>query len=388
MTSGGGGTQWLPILPGELRPRHCFSPGAFPLSTQTNGRLILEDGTEFEGLSFGATQSLSGEVVFNTGMVGYPEALTDPSYRGQILTCTFPLIGNYGVPHRHANCEIGLPFESDCVQIAGLIVSDYSQHHSHWDAEKSLGDWLKENGVPGLSGIDTRGLTKKLREHGTMLGKIVFGDAKVDLHDQNEDNLVADVSPREPKLYGEGNPHRIVMIDCGGKNNIISHLTRRGFEVLRVPYDHDLEQESFRGIMVSNGPGDPKMCHKTIRTLRRQLQQRTPIFGICLGHQLLSLAIGADTYKLKYGHRSQNQPVIESQTDRCFITSQNHGFAVDARSLPDDWEPWFTNLNDGTNEGIRHKTLPVRSCQFHPEAAPGPVDTGYLFDEFLEAVAK
>lgn len=352
-----------------------------------NAKLVLEDGTEHRGASFGAEENISGEVVFNTGMVGYPETLTDPSYRGQILTLTYPLIGNYGVPGREETCDIGLPFESDRVQIKGLIVSNYSEKHSHWDADRSLGDWLKENGVPALTGVDTRHLTKKLREKGTMLGKIVF-DGDIEWHDQNEENLVADVSPSEPRLYNEGGGKRILMVDCGGKNNIVANLIKRGFEVLRVPWDYDFSQEKFDGVMISNGPGDPKMCGKTIHQIRWLLQRRTPTFGICLGHQLLSLAVGAETYKLKYGHRSQNQPVIETGTNRCFITSQNHGFAVDAESLPEDWEPWFTNLNDNTNEGIRHKTLPFRSAQFHPEAAPGPVDTEFLFDELKEMVEK
>ncbi len=350
-------------------------------------QLVLEDGTSFEGLSFGHEASSSGEVVFNTGMVGYPETMTDPSYRGQILTLTYPLVGNYGIPDVLKENPLGLPFESNEIQIRGLIVSEYSQRYSHWNAHESLSEWMKRFKVPGLTGIDTRSLTMKLRESGTMLGKIVFDGKAAEDYDPNKVNLMPEVSISETKTYGSGDK-RVVVIDCGGKNNIINHLANRGVEVLRVPWDYDLSQEKFDGVMVTNGPGDPKQCSQTIHQIRRLVQKQIPIFGICLGHQLLSLAIGANTYKLKYGHRSQNQPVIESNTKKCFITSQNHGFAVDPDSLPEGWKVWFTNLNDDTNEGISHETLPIRSCQFHPEAAPGPVDTEYLFDEFIDMVKK
>ncbi|CAN5506947.1 glutamine-hydrolyzing carbamoyl-phosphate synthase small subunit [soil metagenome] len=370
----------------------CYAGAAgvrpeYRIENRVKGRLVLEDGTTLEGDSFGHVGAVSGEVVFNTGMVGYPETLTDPSYAGQILTFTYPMIGNYGIPRHAQGCEIGLPFESEKIQITGLIVSDYSAEYSHWDAEKSLSDWLKENKIPALSGIDTRTLTKKLRESGTMLGRIVFDGMDIEQHDPNKDNLVAAVSPREVRKYGLGNKHKIAMIDCGAKNNIIQHLVARDVEVTRVPWDFALEQlDELHGVMISNGPGDPKMCVATIKQIQRLIERRVPTFGICLGHQLTALAIGADTYKLKYGHRSQNQPVIEEGTKRCFITSQNHGFAVDANTLPPGWHPWFTNLNDNTNEGIRHESLPIRSAQFHPEEAPGPVDTHHLFDEMLEMV--
>lgn len=352
------------------------------------GRLVLEDGTSVAGASFGAPVPMAGEVVFNTGMVGYPETLTDPSYAGQILVLTYPMVGNYGIPKVKGTPELPLPFESDRIQVSGLIVSDYSVRYSHWDAVKSLGDWLKEHGIPALTGIDTRTLTKKLRERGTMLGKVIFDGADVPLHDPNKDNLVAAVSPKVVTRHGVGNKYRVALIDCGAKNNIVQELITRNMEVVRVPWDYDVTAEKFDGVMVSNGPGDPKMCTKTIHTLRRLIDRRVPTFGICLGNQLLALAVGADTYKLKYGHRSQNQPVIEEGTKRCYMTSQNHGFAVDVKTLPEGWSPWFTNLNDGTNEGIRHATLPVRSCQFHPESAPGPVDTAYLFDQFRDMVAR
>jgi carbamoyl-phosphate synthase small subunit len=323
-------------------------------------------------------------------MVGYPETLTDPSYAGQILALTYPLVGNYGVPAPKPGDPLMLPFESNRIQVSGLVVTHYSAMYSHWDAARSLADWLKEHRVPAIEGVDTRRLTMILRERGTMLGKIVVdGTGDVELFDPNKRNLVADVSPRTVEKYGVGTgKKRLILVDCGAKHSIIDHLVRRGFEVVRVPWDHDIAAEQMDAVMISNGPGDPKMCARTIHQLRRLLERRIPTFGICLGHQLLSLAIGADTYKLKYGHRSQNQPVIEEGTRRCFVTSQNHGYAVDATSLPEGWLPWFTNLNDNTNEGIRHEALPVRSCQFHPEAAPGPVDTQYLFDELMKAVAK
>ncbi len=350
-------------------------------------RLVLQDGSSYEGRSFGDESSIAGEVVFNTGMVGYPETLTDPSYRGQILVLTYPLVGNYGVPGPNPDSPLGLPFESGRIQVQALIVSDYSEDFSHWNAKRSLGDWLREHRIPGLTGIDTRGLTMKLRESGTMLGHVEFeGDRPRD-YDPNEVNLLPEVSVAEPVTYGAGD-RRVLVVDCGGKNNIIENLVRRGFEVVRVPWDHDFAATPADGIMVTNGPGDPKQAAVTISNLRKAIEADRPIFGICLGHQLLSLAIGADTFKLKYGHRSQNQPVVESGTNRCYVTSQNHGFAVEPSSLPEGWEVWFTNLNDGTNEGIRHRERPIRSCQFHPEAAPGPVDTGYLFDEFAEMVRR
>ena len=354
--------------------------------------LVLEDGTTFKGRAFGAAKSIAGEVVFNTGMVGYVESLTDPSYRGQILVSTYPLVGNYGVPRENVNGPFGLSLtrESYAIHAKGLVVADYSESYSHWNAQQSLSDWLEEEGIPGITGIDTRALTQRLREHGSMLGRIeVEGCEEVELDDPNQKTLVEEVSIAERGVFGSGDK-KILLIDTGAKYNIIRSLAQRGATVTRVPWDADVSGElgQYDGVMLSNGPGDPTMCGKTIETIREALSRDIPLFGICLGNQLLSLAIGAKTYKLKYGHRGQNQPVIECGTNNCFVTSQNHGFAVDTESLPEDWRPWFENLNDRTNEGIRHAWKPFRSVQFHPEACPGPVDTAYLFDEFLRMLSK
>jgi carbamoyl-phosphate synthase small subunit len=347
-----------------------------------NGQLLLQDGSAFAGRVFGFPKAIAGEVVFNTGMVGYPEALTDPSYRGQILVLTYPLIGNYGVPGRcHGSDPVG-SLESERVQIAGLIVSEASCHVSHWSATHSLGQWLYQEGIPALAGIDTRALTKRLRDHGSMLGKLLVAADDIAWQDPNATNLVAQVSVPAPVLYAAG-PTRVVVVDCGCKQSIIRSLLARHITVLRVPWDYDFVEEECDGVVISNGPGDPTQCVSTIAHIRRAMALDIPIFGICLGHQLLALAAGADTYKLKFGHRGQNQPCLEVGTQRCYITSQNHGYAVDDATLPPDWETWFINANDGTNEGIRHRVRPFMSVQFHPEAAPGPVDTNYLFDTFI-----
>ena len=350
-------------------------------------KLILEDGTILEGKSFGAETSISGEVVFNTAMTGYTESLTDPSYKGQILVHTYPLIGNYGIPGDDSENKMQRFFESDRIHISGMVVSDYSFEHSHWNAKMSLGDWLKKYNIPGIFGIDTRALTKRLREKGTMLGKIVFDNKDVELYNPDIDNLVAQVSINERTVYGDGK-YKIVLIDCGVKHNIIRNLLKRNTTVIRVPWNYDIFKEEFDGLFISNGPGDPKMCKETIRNLTKAFENDKPIMGICLGNQLMALASGADTYKLKYGHRSHNQPVLQAGTNKAYITSQNHGFAINNNTLTKEWEPLFINLNDNTNEGMRHKTKPFFSSQFHPEATGGPVDTEYLFDEFIENVKK
>lgn len=350
-------------------------------------KLTLEDGTVFEGKSFGSEKPVAGEVVFYTAMTGYPESLSDPSYTGQILVSTYPMIGNYGVPHGETEEGIHKFFESHKLHISGLVISDYSFEFSHWNAEKSLSDWLKEYEVPGIFDVDTRALTKILREKGSMLGKIEFGDDAINFYDPNLENLVARVSCSQPEVYGNGGP-RVVLVDCGVKNNIMRCLLKRGATVIRVPWDYDFSEEDYDGVFISNGPGDPAMCNETVQNIRKIITDEKPVMGICLGNQLLARAAGADTYKLKYGHRSHNQPVLLQGTDRCFITSQNHGYAVKTETLPSDWEPLFTNVNDNTNEGIRHKTKPFFSTQFHPEASSGPTDTEFLFDDFIQNIKK
>ena len=349
-----------------------------------NARLILEDGTVFNGKSFGHASSTAGEVVFNTAMTGYPESLTDPSYEGQILVTTYPILGNYGVPPRLEKDDVSEFYESDHIHARAIVAQDYTYEHSHWLADRSLAQWLEEEKIPGIYGIDTRALTKLLREKGSMLGKIVVdGTDEPEWYDPNVENLVAKTSCKEVEVHGSGNK-TVVLVDCGVKHNIIRCLTRRGVKVIRVPWDYDFTQIDYDGLFISNGPGNPDMVDKTVENLRKALELDKPICGICMGNQLLSKAAGAKTYKLKYGHRSHNQPVRKVGTETCFVTSQNHGFAVDNESLPYDWEPLFINMNDGTNEGIRHKTKPFFSAQFHPEASSGPKDTEFLFDEFIK----
>jgi len=350
-------------------------------------KLVLEDGSEFTGKSFGHEESIAGEVVFNTAMTGYPESLTDPSYKGQILVLTYPLVGNYGVPRDESENGLFRFFESDRLHISALVVSDYSAEYSHWNAQRSLGEWLVQNRIPGIFGVDTRFITKLLREKGSMLGKIIFDDREPETYDPNLENLVEKVSIGKKQVYGKGK-HRILLIDCGVKYNIIRYLLERDTTVIRVPWNYDISREEYDGLFITNGPGDPKQCGDTIHTLSRKFLEDTPIFGICLGNQLMALAAGADTYKLKYGHRSHNQPVIQAGTDNAYITSQNHGYAIDNNSLPPDWEPLFINLNDNTNEGMRHVEKPFFSTQFHPEASGGPTDTAYLFDVFIENIEK
>ncbi len=349
--------------------------------------MVLDDGTSFHGWSFGHDSPVAGEVVFNTAMVGYPESLTDPSYAGQLMVLTYPLVGNYGVPPSSVG-EDGLYtfMESDRIHASAIIVADYSELNSHWNSAESLADWLRRERVPGITGIDTRQLTKVLRERGVMMGKILFDDepGNVPTAAYEGVNFVDMVSCKETIRYNEGAGKRVVLVDCGVKNNIIRCLVRRGVEVVRVPWDHDFTSMDFDGLFLANGPGDPDMCQRTVENVRRQMGlSRKPICGICMGNQLLAKAGGARIYKLKYGHRSHNQPVRMVGTDRCYVTSQNHGYAVDSSTLGKDWQELFVNMNDGSNEGIRHRTLPWFSSQFHPEACSGPVDTEFMFDRFV-----
>lgn len=353
--------------------------------------LTLKDGTQITGKAFGAFKESEGEVVFTTGMVGYPESLTDPSFKDQILVVTFPLVGNYGVPAEELDEEgISKFFESSRMHIKGLIVSDYSEVYSHWKAAKSLSDWMREYDVPGITGVDTRALTQLLREKGSQPGKIHPSDQEPgkDFYDPNSVNLVAKVSPTEIRSYGDGRKH-IAVIDCGVKNNTLRSFLNRGIKITRFPWNSSpfrYEEEKglkFDGIFFSNGPGDPAVMEETVAIMKECFERKIPTFGICLGTQIMGLAAGGKTYKLKYGHRGQNQPCIDTTTGRCYITSQNHGFAVSPKGLPKDWKIYFENANDGCVEGLRHKTLPFFSSQFHPEAAPGPTDTSFLFDEFV-----
>lgn len=353
--------------------------------------LVLEDGTKFKGKSFGYDAPVAGEVVFNTAMMGYPESLTDPSYAGQLMVLTYPLVGNYGVP-RFSIEENGLPtfMESDRIYASAIIVSDYSEQYSHWNANESLSDWLKREKVPGVTGIDTRQLTKLLREHGVMMGKIIFSDySENSEYSEKYDsiNWVDRVSCKDIIHYNEGAGKKVVLVDCGVKANIIRCLIQRGVEVIRVPWNYDYTDMDFDGLFLANGPGDPDMCEDAVNVIRKQMSQsRKPICGICMGNQLLAKAGGATIYKLKYGHRSHNQPVREVGTNRCYVTSQNHGYAVDAATLGREWRELFVNMNDGSNEGIRHQTNPWFSSQFHPEACSGPVDTEFMFDRFIESL--
>ncbi|XP_040282824.1 CAD protein isoform X2 [Bufo bufo] len=354
--------------------------------------LLLEDGTRFTGRMFGAEVPVSGEVVFQTGMVGYPEALTDPSYKSQILVLTYPLVGNYGVPQDELD-EFGLSkwFESGRIHAAGLIVGECSENPSHWSCAKSLDQWLSEQGIPGLQGVDTRALTKKIREKGTMLGKLVVqgtDEKQVPYDDPGKRNLVQEVSLKEPRVFNPGGDVKIAALDCGLKYNQIRCLCQRGAEVTVLPWDSPIDSAEYDGLFLSNGPGDPVYCQQSVRHIHRYMEGENPkpLFGICLGHQILSLVIGAKTFKMKYGNRGHNQPCIHAASQRCFITSQNHGYAVDPHTLPDGWSPLFTNANDHTNEGIIHNSKPFFSVQFHPEHRAGPMDLVCLFDVFLDTV--
>lgn len=355
------------------------------MQQQRTVQLLLDDGSVFHGKSFGYEKATAGEVVFNTAMTGYPESLTDPSYSGQLMVLTYPLVGNYGVPPRTFEANgLATFMESEKIHAEAIIVSDYSFEYSHWNAVESLGSWLKDEKVAGIYGIDTRELTKLLREKGSMKGKIVFDAAdEIDFVDPNLINQVDIVSCKEVITYGNG-AKKVVLVDCGVKHNIIRCLLKRDVTVIRVPWNYDFTNMEYDGLFISNGPGDPDTCEAAVINIRKAMERNTPICGICMGNQLLAKAGGASIYKLKYGHRSHNQPVRMVGTERCFITSQNHGYAVDNSTLGVDWEPLFINMNDGTNEGIKHKTKPYFSAQFHPEACSGPTDTEFLFDKFVE----
>jgi carbamoyl-phosphate synthase small subunit len=359
------------------------------MSVDETVTLVLEDGTTLIGSRFGARASVAGEVVFNTGMSGYVETLTDPSYRGQILVLTYPLVGNYGVPPARPRGSLDRPFESGGIQVQALVVQNYVDHYSHHAARRSVDEWLAGEGIPGVTGIDTRTLTRRLREHGTMAGRLIPGGTDPEIEQASKvdmrEAVFRIVAPEAPIRY-DGGDLEIMLVDVGAKDNIVRSLLARGASVNRVPWHGDVlaAASGCDGIVIGNGPGDPKDLGALVEQVRTVLGTFAgPVFGICLGNQILNLAAGGDTYKLPYGHRSVNQPVQDLLTRRCYITSQNHGYAVSDRALPEDWEPWFVNVNDGTNEGVRARKKPYFSVQFHPEAHPGPRDTGFLFDDFL-----
>lgn len=365
-------------------------------------KLILEDGSIFDGVGFGYPSEIAGEVVFNTGMVGYTETLTDPSYRGQILCMTYPLVGNYGVPSFDAKDEYGLPkfFESDGIQVKALLIHDLSDVASHWSCTKTLDQWLYEEKIPGIYGIDTRELTKKLRVNGVMMGAVAVSQNVIDESRLKKAlavakyeglNFMPEVSTSGPKEYGDKDKDCIIVLDTGVKYSIIRNIMRTGYRVVRLPWDasyDDIMSYSPKGVVISNGPGDPKVCTSTIKTASKLINTSTPTLGICLGNQILALAGGANTYKLKFGHRGQNKPCIDKRNDQVYVTSQNHGYGIDPKSLgKTGFKVWFTNADDNTVEGIEHKNKPIIAVQFHPEASPGPYDCMYVFDRFKEIIA-
>ena len=352
-------------------------------------RLVFEDGVSFMGRPFGALREVAGEVVFNTGMTGYVETLTDPSYENQILNMTYPLVGNYGVPEG--------PYESGKIQVQALIVHAYCPTPSHHSCRMTLGEWLKKHEIPGIEGVDTRSLTRYLRTRGTVNGRLELEEhekrglksiSQAKSVNMSESGQIVSLS--ETKVYpGEG--PRILVVDTGAKENIVRCLQKQGAHVIRVPYFSDWKSLAHQvdGLFMTNGPGNPTdVANQMVPQVKEFLAREIPIFGICLGHQLLALSVGAKTFKLKYGHRSHNQPVQDLTTMRTYLTSQNHSYAVNPQTLPPDWEPWFTNLNDGSNEGFRHKHKPFRSVQFHPEASSGPRDSMGMFSDFIEDIRK
>lgn len=369
---------------------------------------MLEDGSIFDGIGFGYPAEIVGEVVFNTGMVGYTETLTDPSYRGQILCLTYPLIGNYGVPSAEETDEFGLPrfFESDSIQVRGLIIHDLSVVASHWSCVKTLDEWLYEERIPGICNIDTRELTKKLRINGVMIGAISIrafqevsaANSEIEVRSRlsgliknqpnDQQNFMPEVSTSIPREHGDKARDTLVLLDTGTKNSIIRNILRIGFRVVSLPWDTSFEEVMLykpKGIVISNGPGDPKVCKTAIKTAGELIRASIPTLGICLGNQILALAAGADTYKLKFGHRGQNKPCIDLRSNRTYITSQNHGYGIEPESLQGTgFKVWFSNVDDHTIEGIEHESKPIIAVQFHPEASPGPYDCIFVFDRFKE----
>ncbi|MDE1764784.1 MAG: glutamine-hydrolyzing carbamoyl-phosphate synthase small subunit [Thaumarchaeota archaeon] len=367
------------------------------------GKLVLEDGTVFEGKGFGYSTTVFGEAVFNTGMVGYTESLTDPSYSGQILTLTYPLVGNYGVPDQSEKDSDGIRkyFESDRIQARGLVVHELSLTASHWNIAMTLDEWLYNEKIPGISGIDTRALTTKLRTGGVMMAALAVSEKEIDAEDlkkklaaakkYNDEEFMDVVSVKEPQVYGEGK-ESVVIVDTGVKNAILRNVRHLGYKVIRVPWNYSIEKilsYNPKGVVISNGPGDPVKCAKTMETAKNLIEKNIPTLGICLGAQILGLAGGASTYKIKYGHRGQNKSCIDLENKKVYVTSQNHGYCINPESLKNtDFKLWFANTDDNTVEGIRHTKKKVIAVQFHPEASPGPFDCMFVFEELKKLIGE
>lgn len=367
------------------------------------GKLVLEDGTVFDGMGFGYSTTVFGEAVFNTGMVGYTEALTDPSYSGQILSLTYPLVGNYGVPDPSVKDKDGIRkyFESDKIQVRGLVVHELSLTASHWNMAMTLDEWFYNEKIPGISGIDTRELTTKIRKEGVLMAALEVSDNPIDEHDlkkrldsvkkYTDEEFMNLVSTKEPHVYGSGN-ESIVVVDTGVKNSILRNIVNLGYKVIRVPWNYSIEKilsYNPKGVVISNGPGDPTKCKDTMNTAKELIEKNIPTLGICLGAQILGLAGGASTYKLKYGHRGQNKSCIDLDDNTVYVTSQNHGYCIDPESLKNtDFKLWFTNTDDKTVEGIKHKQKKIIAVQFHPEASPGPFDCMFVFEKLKKMIGE
>lgn len=366
-------------------------------SPEKDAFLHLEDGSIFPGSPFGADTDSLGEVVFTTGMVGYCESMTDPSFAGQILVFTYPMIGNYGVGSYSDLDGFGLPrsFESLSIKVRGVVVQEACSVPSHWASRRTLDQWMKSEGIPGIQGVDTRALVTKLREAGVMLGVITRSGPeearealrRAERYDSLD--LVREVTVKDPLVHGSGG-RRVVVLDCGVKHGIVRNMMARGYQVVRLPYDSSYSsvmKHEPDGVVVSNGPGDPRLCTITSKCTEALVDSDVPVLGICLGEQVLGMALGAKTLKLKYGHRGQNKPCVDLLTGRGYVTSQNHGYTLDHSSLKGTGlRPWFVNSDDLTIEGVVHESKPCMAVQFHPEATPGPYDTQFVFDRFVDTM--